>query len=340
MIFNKNFLIDKHKKIEFKKNGNNYIGKQMYYHENGQLKEESCYTYIQKNGLLDSVLCGTQVFYDETGKEIKRINHKTKCEYGCDEAPRRTLEELVAEIKTEKEKSRQAAKIIPWKKLPIIGKIVSIDKTTHVIDVEYREGYTLDKGDEIYYVFDSDTVSNIQIIFECIENRGTIGKYILKEDHGSKFSFLNKGLQVRYYRKNVIKNDAFLKHNKQYKSGDVEVVGNIEFVYIPAGEIFSTDSETRVQIKAFWLSKYEMTWGEYLKCCYEVNKYSPENQQDTPLNSTYPVNLDKYFNEAKGYCEWFGYKYNVSARLPLSLMNGNMQHVPEQQQIITGATTI
>ncbi len=61
------------------------FGKWVDYYKNGNIKMIQCYTPYEDStdGLVDA-LCGDEIHYDEKGKEIKRISHKLKCQYGCD----------------------------------------------------------------------------------------------------------------------------------------------------------------------------------------------------------------------------------------------------------------
>ncbi len=62
------------------------FGKWKEYYLSGVLKREYCYTPVfTVLRYWSPFLCGSEILYDETGKEIKRISHKYKCEYGCDE---------------------------------------------------------------------------------------------------------------------------------------------------------------------------------------------------------------------------------------------------------------
>ncbi len=62
------------------------FGKWKEYYQSGVLKREYCYTPVfTVLRYWSPFLCGSEILYDETGKEIKRISHKYKCEYGCDE---------------------------------------------------------------------------------------------------------------------------------------------------------------------------------------------------------------------------------------------------------------
>ena len=308
----RSFIKENQEKIKYSSD-NRYVGKQLLYYENGKLKEERCYTFVlKKSNILENVMCGPEVFYDETGKEVKRVEHNVKCEYGCEEAPRQSAEQLIAKIKLYKDKSRTMS----LTRLPVVGTILSISPSSKKIEIAFNTGFALSTGDQVCCLLDNEIVS-----FECINNENGTGIFEIKEDKGNKFSFITIDTKPRFYKKNEIKAEDFLKRGNTPKAGDVKVIGGIEFVYIPAGEYFQYSSTQpgkgfTAQIKAFWMTKYEITLGEYLKYCYENNTELPGNKTDVTLNSIYPVNIGKNLAGAGKYCSWFGYKHGVKTVLP------------------------
>jgi len=289
------------------------VGKQLLYHENGKVKEERCYTLtLQKDNTLKNEMCGPEIFYDETGKEIKRIEHNAKCEYGCDEVPRIGVEKLLADIKAYKNKIRTRSLV----RLPVVGKIASINQSSKEIEIAYKPGFALNTGDLVCCLVDDQVVS-----FECKNNNNGTGRFQLKEDKSKKYSSISNDTEPRFYKKNEIKYDDSLKSWSKAKAGDVKVIGGIEFVYIPGGEYFQNDyknPKTGINKKmvAFWMTKYEVTLGEFLKYCYEDNIKLPDNNTGFILNSTYPVNIGSHLGDATAFCSWFEIKHGVKTELP------------------------
>ncbi|HPS86398.1 MAG TPA: formylglycine-generating enzyme family protein [Spirochaetota bacterium] len=293
--------------------GMTYVGKQLRYHENGSVKEERCYTLVlQKDNTLKNEMCGPEVFYDETAKEVKRIEHNAKCEYGCEEVPRQNVEQLIAQIKAYKERVRVRSLV----RLPVVGRIVSIGTMPKNIEIAYKPGFVLNIGDQVCCLIGTDIVT-----FECNDNKNGTGRFELKEDKNNKYSSISKNTEPRFYKKNEIRNDDLLKPKIKPNTGDVKVIGGIEFVYIPAGKYLQHDKQDSnhiwpVEVKAFWMTKYEVTLGEYLKYCYEKNERLPENKTDVTLNSRYPANPGFYYTGAAKFCKWFEEKHGVKTVLP------------------------
>jgi formylglycine-generating enzyme required for sulfatase activity len=67
----------------------------------------------------------------------------------------------------------------------------------------------------------------------------------------------------------------------------------------------------------FWMSRYEITLGEYMKYCFEKNEDFPLNKTAINFKSMQPVDVGDYDENAGGFCYWFGKKHGVNARLPL-----------------------
>ncbi|HPS86400.1 MAG TPA: formylglycine-generating enzyme family protein [Spirochaetota bacterium] len=112
-----------------------------------------------------------------------------------------------------------------------------------------------------------------------------------------------------------------LKSGPKPKAGDVKFIAGIEFVYVPAGKYYRQDSNEPFkdfdeQIKAFWMTKYEVTLGEYLKLCYERNWNLPKNRSNISFSSKYPVNLGIDHDYARSFCKLFGEKHGVETVLP------------------------
>jgi len=64
------------------------IGKWKEYDEHGIIQKEYCYSLLKnKSERIYSDKCGEEIIYDAKGKVKKKIKHKLKCEYGCDEPP-------------------------------------------------------------------------------------------------------------------------------------------------------------------------------------------------------------------------------------------------------------
>ncbi|HPS86397.1 MAG TPA: SUMF1/EgtB/PvdO family nonheme iron enzyme [Spirochaetota bacterium] len=311
-IIDSEYLTKKHKKVDL--GASPYAGKQKFFYENGKLKEEQCKTPVVEKNVLVSVLCGTEVFYDETGKEVKRVEHNVKCEYGCEEEPRQNAEQLIAGVKQYKEK----IKIEGLMKSPVVGKIVSVDQSSKVVEVAYKPGFELSIGDQVCFIVDSEIVS-----FECKENANGTGSFVLKEDKNNKYSSVNKNSEPRFYKKNEVKYTDVLKSGPKPKAGDVKVIAGIEFVYIPEGECiqqppFRTDEDAIGHVSPFWITRYEVTLGEFLKYSYEANRRLPANKGNKTFNSRYPADLGDYDEYARGFCSWFGKKHGVNTTLPLS----------------------
>jgi hypothetical protein len=304
---NFNFLREDHKKIT-DYSFDRCVGKQTRYHENGKVKEERCYTFRLKKGkTLENVMCGSEIFYDESGKEIKRIEHDVECEYGCAEVPRTSAEKLIAQVKSYKDKSRNRS----LGRLPVIGQIVSVGSWSKNLEVVYKTGFELIPGDQICCLIDGDIVS-----FECKSNDNGKGIFELKEDKGKKYSSVNEKSEPRFYKKNEVKYAEVLKSGKP-KAGDVKVIGGIEFVYIPAGhDSGDPQKPSDMDVKAFWMTKYEVTLGEFLKYSYEVGKNFPVNSKPWILDSRYPAVMEAYNYMAREFCEWFGKKHGVDTDIP------------------------
>lgn len=292
-----------------------YIGKEPVYNKNGTLKDDRCYTpYLKKGGRLVSVLCGTEVFYDETGKEVKRVVHETECEYGCDDAERIPAAQVIAEIQSHYVKKKLYQNIGRWEKSPVVGKITDIYRNAKEVIVSYNKGFVMDAGDQVCVI-----LSGEKIIFECKRNTGLSGVYLLKTDDMNLFPSLKKDMPLHFFKKNEIQNEEFLKPSDKAKPGDVKTIGNIEFVYIPAGEFRDSGGRHTARVKAFWITKYEMTLGEYMKFVYETDAgTSYMINDDVTLNSRYPVIFNRVEDWGScNYCEWFSSKYGVKARLPI-----------------------
>ncbi|HPS86399.1 MAG TPA: hypothetical protein PLY36_06620 [Spirochaetota bacterium] len=169
------------------------VGKQLQYHENGNLKEERSYTPImKKDKKVWCVMCGPEVFYDETGKETKRIEHDVKCEYGYNDIPRKSVDDLIAVIKPLKDKEKNETLV----RLPVVGKIASVDSVSKKIEIVYKKGFELNIGDQICCIVDSEIVS-----FECKENAKGKGAFVLKEDKSKKYSAVTISSEPRFYKK-------------------------------------------------------------------------------------------------------------------------------------------
>ncbi|HPS86396.1 MAG TPA: SUMF1/EgtB/PvdO family nonheme iron enzyme [Spirochaetota bacterium] len=291
----------------------NFAGKQQLFYKNGKLKEERSYTpVLYKQGEVRCVLCGPEVFYDETGKETKRIAHNEKCEYGYDVIPRKSADELIAIVKPYKDKIKNDSLV----RLPVVGKITSLDSSSKEIRIEYKTGFRLNVGDQICFIIESEIVS-----YECSNNETETGTYILKEDNKGKLPLVNITSEPHFYKKNEVRYTDVLKSGSKPKAGDIKVIAGIEFVFIPAGEYVEADDShpdkvLRTNINAFWMTKYEVTLGEYLKYCYEKNIKLPENKASFTLDSRYPAALGKYHDRADGFCGWFGKKHGVKTELP------------------------
>jgi len=264
------------------------------YYENGNLKEERCYISIKQNNVLENIVCGTETFYDETAKQISRIEHKEKCGYECSKSLQLSLDHLAAVIKPYKQKRRYRN----FLKLIVVGKVSSIDSSLKKIYITYNLGSELGIGDKVCLLADKDVVT-----FTCISNDKGTGVF---EPDNTDFPQVSNNSEVRFYKKSEIKNEEFIKKLFSSKAGDIKTIGGIEFVYIPAGK----------NIKAFWMTKYEITLGEYLKYCYETHQRLPENKQGFTLNSKYPVIIGESHYGARKYCSWFADKYGVETVLP------------------------
>lgn len=307
------YLYDIFKNNSFASDNVAYVGKQQLFYENGMLKEERSYTpVVQKDKKIRSVLCGPEIFYDETGKETKRIEHKVKCEYGYDVIPRKSVNELVAMVKPYKDKLRNDNLV----RLPVVGKIASLDLSLKEIKISYNPGFALNVGDQICFIIDSEIVS-----FECRSNDSVTGIYTLKDDSKGKLPLLKTSSEPRFYKKNDVKYTDVLKSGGKPKAGDVKIIAGIEFVYIPEGDFFEKyrNDNSKIDkrhVNAFWMTKYEVTLGEYLKLCYEQNLDLPDNKTALKLDSRYPASLGKYYDRADRFCGWFGHKHGVETVLP------------------------
>ena len=328
------FFNEKHKNRETEKYTTLYASKYYEYHENGRLKNDKCYTIVINNaGKLAGEPCGIELTFDENGKEIERVDHKIACEYGCEEAPRQTEKQIVDKIR----KNRNIH--LTYK--PIVGKIDLINKQSKEIDIKYNEDYPLEVGDEIVLLVDDEPV-----IMNCKGNKSGIGQFVLKVDKYDKFSSIKKNMDPHYYKANEIKNEDFINKKIKPKAGDVIKIGGIEFVYIPSGEGLYTEDDFVIlgpkspekknnkkkvhkrHVAGFWISKYVITLGEYLKYLYEIGgSGSNANKEKESFVSRYPA-LDTY--GGSGYCDWFSKKYGVNARLP---------YVDEWEYAARGGTT-
>ncbi len=306
------YLKEKHKKTGYS-SFDRYIGKQLRFHENGKIKEERCYTFrLKKDKSLENVMCGPEIFYDETGKEIKRVEHNAECEYGCEMVPRQSAEELIARIKSYKTATRYKDLV----RRPVVGRIVETGSWSKRIEVEYKPGFALNPGDQVFCFFDGDIVT-----FECKSNDKGRGIFKLVEDKGKKYSSINKDTEPRFYKKNDVKYADVLKSGGKPRAGDVKVIGGIEFVYIPAGEFYLSDSFDPKQrylmdVKAFWITKYEVTLGEFLKYSYEAGRSFPENKEAWTFGSRYPAVVETSHYMVREFCGWFGKKHGVKADIP------------------------
>lgn len=293
----------------------NFAGRQLFYYENGNLQEERSYTpVLYDNGEVKCDLCGPEIFYDESGKEVKRIEHDVKCEYGYSEIPRKSVEELIAIVKPYKDRIRNDSLV----RLPVVGNVVSV-KSSQDIEIKYKEGFVLSVGDQVCFIIDSEIV-----LYECIKNEGLDGIFKLVEDKKNKSGQVNRKSEPRFYWKNETKYTDYLKSENKPKAGDVKVIAGIEFVYIPEGDLLKKEEGNRynperfytIHIKSFWMTKYEVTLGEYLKYCYEENVELPMNKTAFTLQSRYPAALGKYHDRASGFCGWFGYKHGIETAMP------------------------
>lgn len=307
-IWNRKILGEKIYKADEEPDNVGLIGRIPLYYPSGQMKEDRYYTIIlNKRGRAESVLCGTQIFYDENGKELKRVEHR-KCELGLEEPKRMTESELVEVIR----KKRELAKRKYTLDLPKVGQVEKRDGKE--INVKYYEESDLDIGDQVCAIVDDGVV-----LFECRKNGNGIGNYSLITDEKNLYKSVKEGETVYFWLKNKIKNEDLIKKRLKPKAGDEIVVGNIEFVYIPGGIGNDwTVTNKKTQIKGFWMSKYEMTWGEYAKHYYEaVRKYNKGlfRLNIVKVRDKLTVDLGKYDTEAVVYCRWFGERFGVKARL-------------------------
>ena len=313
----RDFLKENHKKMkESFSSPPLYVGKYYEYYENGNLKNDKCYTVIvNSNKGLESALCGTELAYDENGNEIKRTEHKRACEYGCEEASRQTVDQISAKIRKYKNKELLYR--------PVVGKISSISKLwSKKIEIKYNDEFPLEVEDEIFFLVDDE-----RVILSCKENKNGIGTFIIKDDKLNKFSLIKEDMAPRYYKKNEIKNEVFLSKKIKPRSGDVVVIGGIEFVYIPAGELLlrsgwhgvpkynikKVGDSSFIKFEGFWMTKYEITLGDYLKYSYEMFKNFPDNEERA-FTSRFPANV--FYSGASDYTSWFSDKYGVDVRLP------------------------
>jgi|GEM_PF-3256956 len=289
-------------------------GKQQLFYENGNLKEERNYTpVIQENNIVNRVLCGTEILYNKTGKTIKRIEHNVKCKYGYIDIPRKSVNELIAIVKSHKDRERNQNLM----NNPVVGKIDSVNSLSKEIKIVYKPGFELNIGDQICLIIENEIVS-----FQCrINDKGT-GIFKLKEDKTGKLLLVNTSSEPFFYKKHEAKYTDVLKSGGKPKAGDVKFIAGIEFIFVPAGIFYYKEDYSipgpgeKTEINSFWMTKYEITLGEYLKYCYEMHQRLPENKDDVTLNSRIPANLGEHYILAKNYCRWFADKYGVGTVLP------------------------
>ncbi len=98
------------------------------------------------------------------------------------------------------------------------------------------------------------------------------------------------------------------------KAGEVKMIGNIEFVYIPTGSFMMGSNEHdyekpihKVTLDGFWMGKYEVTQNQYEEIMGKNPSYF--KGKDNPVDHV-------SWEDAMQYCEKFGKKYNIKARLP------------------------
>ncbi len=113
------------------------------------------------------------------------------------------------------------------------------------------------------------------------------------------------------------KSDKSKKGSSIPESGLSKSVGDIEFVFIQGGSFMMGAREgegnndeipqRRVEVNQFWMSKFEITQKQY----EEITGINPSVYK----NIKYPVVRVNWF-EAKKFCDKFGRKYNLQARLP------------------------
>ena len=103
-----------------------------------------------------------------------------------------------------------------------------------------------------------------------------------------------------------------------------------EMVYIPAGSfIMGSDDENaqtasrpahRVNLKGFWIDRYEVTNAQYAECvavryCTEPRDLSSASRPDYFTNEAYAgypvIHVD--WNQAKAYCSWAGKRLPTEA---------------------------
>ena len=106
---------------------------------------------------------------------------------------------------------------------------------------------------------------------------------------------------------------------------------DIEWVDIPAGEFQMGDNFNlgrpderpvhTVYLDAYKISKYEVTWAQYLYFCEKTGRIKPDKlESDTTWGkSNYPVTNVNWY-DAVAFCEW------------LSMRTGNNIHLPTEAQ--------
>lgn len=289
------------------------------YYSNGKRKEKKCYTpVLRENGVMESVLCGSEIYYDESGKETRRTEHNTKCEFGFD-LPEVSYSQVYAIIDSQLKEKKDKRIIAGLKKNPVIGKVVTVDSANDMIEVEYKTGFELNNEDMICFLNNNNIIS-----FECKNNINGKGVFKLIEDKGKKISSIDTKSQPLYYKKNTVKYTDNFKSGSKPKAGDIKIIAGIEFVYIPEGDLIQLKQygywkDEQIHIQPFWITKYEVTLGEYLKWYYENYEWGidlPENKTDFTFNSRYPANLGKHYELAGSFCRWFGNKHGVNSVLP------------------------
>jgi formylglycine-generating enzyme required for sulfatase activity len=100
-------------------------------------------------------------------------------------------------------------------------------------------------------------------------------------------------------------------------AGDVETIGGIEFVYIPAGNFIlgSPDGEGndnehprhRIELNGFWIGKYEVTQTQWSNVLGRNPSYRKGN--DMPVEKV-------SWNDCQEFCRKFNTKYGANIRFP------------------------
>ncbi len=86
-VIGQDLYINEYQRYGDSKIGWKGFGKWIEYYKNGKIKKDYCYSprYKPKEFLTLNGKCGLETIYNKNGSIKKKINHKYKCKFGCEE---------------------------------------------------------------------------------------------------------------------------------------------------------------------------------------------------------------------------------------------------------------